>query len=194
MDSASSAGSQIHLLYNISMKVAVGSKNPGKISAVREAFTILFPSESIEVEGIEVDSGVSAQPMSDTESIRGARNRATKAMKALDADYGVGLEGGLQNIDGLWFDCGWMIVIDADGNEGIGSTIRMEVSDKVMNHIQSGKELGDAIDIEFNAVNSKHSNGHFGLMTDDKITRITAYRDGVISAMCRFIHPEVYSQ
>lgn len=75
------------------MKVAVGSKNPVKIAAVREAFTKVWPKKHFVFEGVAVSSGVSNQPMSDEESFRGARNRAERAMKQIDADFGVGLEG-----------------------------------------------------------------------------------------------------
>ena len=54
------------------MKVAVGSMNPVKIDAVRQAFESLFPDDKWDVKGIDIKSGVSNQPMSDKESIRGA--------------------------------------------------------------------------------------------------------------------------
>lgn len=175
------------------MKVAVGSKNPVKIEATKQAFEKVFPEENWIVEGIEVASDVSSQPMSDSESIRGARNRAKKALKELHADYGVGLEGGVHEIDGHWFDSGWMVVVNKKGEEGIGSTIKMLVSDKIMKHIHAGKELGVANDIVFKTKNSKHGDGHFGLMTKNAITRTSGYRDGVIAALSRFVHQDIFT-
>lgn len=55
------------------MKVAVGSLNPVKIEGTRAAFEALWPEEQWDVEGVNVNSGVSDQPMSDGESIKGAR-------------------------------------------------------------------------------------------------------------------------
>jgi len=63
------------------MKVAVGSINPAKIKAVAMAFTKVWPKEKWEFFGIDATSGVSHQPMSDKESIRGAKQRATLALK-----------------------------------------------------------------------------------------------------------------
>lgn len=174
------------------MKIAVGSTNPVKIKAVELAFKAVWPKEEITVEGIEVDSGVAAQPMSDLESITGARNRATKALGALQADYGVGLEGGLQQVGTDWFDSGWMVVIDKKGTEGIGSTIKLLASPKEMDLIHQGKELGEVNDILFGVNNSKHGDGHFGLMTNNLITRTKGYTDGIISALSRFISPEIF--
>ena len=58
------------------MKVFVGSKNKIKVDAVRRAFEGVFLNETWVVEGQEVDSGVSEQPMDEEETVRGARNRA----------------------------------------------------------------------------------------------------------------------
>lgn len=174
------------------MKVAVGSKNKVKIVAVKLAFEALWPEKKWHVEGIDVDSGVSDQPMSDEESIRGAFNRAQKALKELKADYGVGLEGGLQKTGDHWLDCGWIVVMDKDGNEGIGSTVKMIVPEKMMKLIHDGEELGIACDIVFDMQDTKQGVGHFGLMTKNQITRTSGYKDGVIAALSYFLHPDLH--
>ena len=47
--------------------------------------------------GVEVESGVRAQPMSTKETRNGARNRSRAVWNLmLDIDYSVGLEGGLE--------------------------------------------------------------------------------------------------
>jgi inosine/xanthosine triphosphatase len=179
------------------MRVAVGSKNPVKIKSVKLAFEALWPERKWQVEGIEVDSGISDQPMSDEESsdeesIEGAYNRARKALKELKSDYGVGLEGGLQLTGDHWLDCGWVVAVDKKGNEGIGSTVKMVVPKKMMDMIHDGKELADACDTLFNETNSKHKEGHFGLMTKNQITRTDGYKDGVIAALSFFVHPDLH--
>lgn len=174
------------------MKVAVGSHNPVKIEAVRIAFSTVWPDEHWEVFGTAVSSGVADQPMSDEESIRGAGNRARAAREISRADWGVGLEGGLHEINGQYFDCGWVTVIDAVGSEGIGSTVRILTPPKIMELIHGGKELGEANDMVFGTANSKQQEGHFGLMTRNAITRTGGYRDGVIVALSRFVHPHLF--
>ncbi|MEO7963075.1 MAG: DUF84 family protein, partial [Gemmatimonadaceae bacterium] len=47
------------------------------------------------VQHVAVPSGVPDQPWGDDETIRGARNRTVAARVALDADLGVGIEGGV---------------------------------------------------------------------------------------------------
>lgn len=174
------------------MKVAIGSKNPVKIEAVKEAFEKVWPDRVFIFEGVDVLSGVSDQPMSDQESIKGATNRAKRAKEKINAEFGVGLEGGLQQIGKQWFDCGWIVVINNKNQIGTGSSVRIETPSKMMKHIHKGMELGLVNDLIFNQQNTKHGTGHFGLMTNNAITRQAGYRDGIIMALARFIQPQLF--
>ena len=176
------------------MKVVVGSTNPVKIEATKKAFAKVWPKKKWEVVGVEVSSGVSHQPMTDKEALKGARNRAKGALKLVCADFGVGLEGGLQDFEGIWFDTGWIVIIDKKGLEGIGSTIRMQNAPKTIKMVQAGMELGHVDDIVFKVKNSKQGDGHFGLMSKNAVTRAEAYTEGVISALVRFIRPELFDK
>lgn len=74
-------------------KVVVASLNPAKINAVKSAFIATFHQENFEFVGVSVASGVADQPMSNSETHRGALNRVKNAKCHLpDADYYVGLE------------------------------------------------------------------------------------------------------
>ncbi|NTU46655.1 inosine/xanthosine triphosphatase [Candidatus Roizmanbacteria bacterium] len=173
--------------------VAVGSTNPVKIEATKQAFEAVFPDVKWECKGVSVVSGVSDQPLSDEVAIQGAKTRAHNAREALHADFGVGLEGGLHQIEKEWFACGWMVVEDTMGTLGIGSSFRLVIAPKVMAGISEGKELGVVSDQVFEQTNIKQKGGYFGAMTNNLITRTSGYRDGVISALTRFLHPELYT-
>lgn len=175
------------------MRIAVGSKNPVKLEAVRQGFKHIWGEEDHEILAVAAVSGVPDQPMSDEEMIRGARNRARGALKETGADFGVGLEGGLHGVGGCYFDCGWIVVLDNKGNEGIGSTAKILTPPSIVELVLSeGLELGEANDRIFNVSNSKQEQGHFGLMTNNAITRESAYRDAVIVALSRFLHPHLF--
>lgn len=174
------------------MKVSIGSTNPVKIKATRLAFRAVWPEKKWDFVGVKVNSGVSKQPMSDSECIKGASVRARQALKATTADYGVGLEGGLQKIGKLWFDCGWIVVIDKKGRIGIGSSVRIQAPAKIMKLIKEGKELGVVSDIIFKKKYSKQKEGYFGIMTKGAITRTDGYKWGVVMALSRFIQPKVF--
>lgn len=58
--------------------------------------------------------------------------------------------------------------------------------------IREGKELGEANDLYFKKKNSNQGQGHFGLMTNGAITRAHGYCDGLVMALTRFLHPELW--
>ena len=87
---------------------------------------------------------------------------------------------------------GWVVVVDRKGQEGIGSSARLAVPPQMVELVLKGMELGDAVDAIFHQQNSKQSQGHFGLMTKNMITRTKAYSDGVLTALARFIHPDIF--
>jgi inosine/xanthosine triphosphatase len=175
--------------------IAVGSENPVKIKAVQLGFEKVFPDEVWQAIGYPTKSGVSAQPMSPKESMQGATNRARQALaENPEAKYGVGLEGGLEEIDGQWFDCGWCIVVDRAGIHAASSSGRVATPEAIMKEIRQGKELGDVIDTIFKRKNAKQAEGHFGLMTNNAVTRTSGYTDAVCLALARFLHPHLFTQ
>ena len=95
-------------------RVAVGSRNRPKLEATRMVFLPIWPEA--EIVATLAPSGVSDQPWSAEEAVRGAVNRARYALRAVDADLGVGLEGGVEaGPGGLLYLSGWGAVATADG-------------------------------------------------------------------------------
>ena len=101
------------------MQIFVGSSNPVKINAVTIACSETWPT--VAVTGIDVPSGVTAQPIGDTETRTGARNRAVAALdqglRGLDSQgvsysakevLGIGLEGGVTEVDGEYWSTVWV--------------------------------------------------------------------------------------
>jgi len=179
------------------MLVAVGSNNPVKVEAVRIAFHRVFPDGDWSLRGCDAVSGVSRQPMSDMETLAGARGRASYALRSLrdlDVGFGVGIEGGLQKIDGHWFNTAWVVVVDSLGAEGIGRTTSIVVPDELMDLVQAGQELGDACDSYFGSHNSKQQGGLVGIMTNQVLDRTGVIADGVVAALARFLRPAVFAQ
>lgn len=175
------------------MRVAIGSTNPAKVQAVKDAFKKVWPNKKFEFIPNEVKSKVSRQPRSDKECIKGARNRAKHAIKLANADFGVGLEGGVHKVTNKWFDSGWIVVIGRNGAEGIGCSIKIQTPSKMIKLMDKNNlELGEVDDIVFKTKNSKQKQGHFGLMTNNAIKRSHAYSHAVIAALARFINPQLF--
>lgn len=167
-------------------KVAIGSHNPVKIAATRKAFLSLWPKGQFEFIDFEIISGVNDQPMSDEESIKGAKNRAKGVLRKTKADYGVGIEGGICKVGDCYFARAWAVVVDRKGNVDFGSSISAPLPPKFMKLIHKGMELGRANDIITGRENTKQKEGYFGLISNNLITREKGYVDGVIMALAPF--------
>jgi len=171
--------------------VAVGSENNTKIQPVEKIFKHHF--KNVEVIGVAVSSGISEQPMSDDEIFQGALNRAKNSLKKVKgAEYGVGIEGGLHKHSYGWFERGLVVIVNKNGEIGIGSSGGLFVPDAVMEHIHQGKTLEEAIDTLFGTHKVGEGIGMFGVFTKEVVTRAGAIEHGVAFAIARFLHKDLY--
>lgn len=171
------------------LTVVVTSFNPVKIEATRQAFQSSFPLHEIQVIPVQVDSGVADQPMSDDETRQGARNRVADAgLMTPEADYWVGLEGGLDFFDKHLMAFAWMVVKGADNRCGEARSATLPLPPKVQALVESGLELGEANDRVFSTLNSKQGGGAYGLLTEGLMTRESIYTQTLILALIPFVH------
>lgn len=176
-----------------SQKVVVASTNPVKINTTEIGFAKMFPNVEHEFLGVKAESGVSDQPMSEEETLKGALNRAEHIAKLEPkADYWVGIEGGIQEINGVMESFAWIVIRDKKGKIGRGRSGSFILPPKVAKLIKQGKELGEADDIVFGMKNSKQSNGAVGILTGDVLTRTTFYEPAVILALIPFKNPKLF--
>lgn len=185
------------------MRVVVGSTNPVKVGAVRAVFEKYFPS--CEVVGVKTDSGVSEQPMSEEETIKGAKNRAKNALQVDvngEMDFGVGLEGGVCEIDGKLFECAWVAVVKKlqiknsqiiKYEEGLGGGLYFELPDKIAERIRGGEELGPIM-AELLKYDVKRTDGAIGVFSKGELGRQRAYEQIVVTALLKFVSSEWYEQ
>ena len=172
------------------VKVAVGSRNPAKLEAVREAILRVWPQA--QVEGVDVPSGVSQMPMSDAECLEGARNRARAARDALAADLGVGLEGGAQRQGDALLLTGWAAVCATDGREGVGGTARLPLPALIAGRVAAGEELGPVMDDLLDDEQSNQRGGAVGALTAGLVLRSDAFAMAVSYALAPFVAPRFY--
>jgi inosine/xanthosine triphosphatase len=175
------------------MKVIVASTNPVKIHTTEIGCAKMFPGMSFKVVGVPVPSGVSHQPMSEEETLQGALNRVNNISQSdPDADYWVGIEGGLEEKRGEFEVFAWVVVKGKDGKIGKGRTGSFFLPEKVAVLIKQGKELGVADDIVFGRSNSKQTNGSVGILTGDVLTRTTYYEHAMVLALIPFKNAALY--
>ena len=174
------------------MRILVASKNPVKIKAVKNAFEKVFGPD-IEVFGLSVSSGVSDMPMSFEEMIKGAKNRASKAREKMNADFGVGLEGGFEDEEIGTFLSGFIAIVNKQGIWGYAQGRGLLMPEKIVKKVrEQGKELGDVMDEIRGLKNTKQHEGCVGFMTNNLIPRETAFEGTVIYALSRFTKKEIF--
>ncbi|KAH7140308.1 inosine triphosphate pyrophosphatase-like protein [Dactylonectria estremocensis] len=166
--------------------IVVSSKNPIKIKAALEGFKQLLPAE-YEITGVSVPSGVPEQPFSDQETLLGAMNRVQNVREVVpDADYWVGIEGGVEERDGSILNFAWIVVSGRHGRTGKARTASYALPEETAELLRKGMELGHADDAVFGRVNSKQSSGSVGLLTDDVVDRAGFYTPAVVLALIPF--------
>jgi inosine/xanthosine triphosphatase len=185
--------------------IAVGSTRRPKLNAVKEAALAIAPlldeGAVLDVEGYEVDSGVSHTPASREELMQGARQRVEALQeslrtKAMLADFLIGLEGGLdvavENGVKRVFLESWAYV--SDGTTGhFGCSGRIELPEALAEEVLSrGTELSVAIDQFAGAVGIRDGQGAWGVLSRNLISRQESFRLAVVSAFAPFYNAKMY--
>lgn len=172
------------------MRIAVGSTNPVKVAAVRAMALRRWPDA--EIIAVAAPSGVTAMPLSDAESLTGARNRAIAAREQAAADLGIGLEGGVNPEPiGLVLH-GWVVVVDGNGREGIGGAGRLPLPPAIAWCVLRGEELGPVMDDILGETEVRQKGGAVGALTAGLVMRQEAFALGVAYALSPFVAPQLY--
>lgn len=152
------------------IEVLLGSKNRAKLKAVEKGFATF----AVDIQGLDVNSGVSSQPLTDEETRCGAVHRANECVKA-GATLGVGLEGGIAQTDSGTLLCNWGALSDQNGNEVTASGARLFLPEEIAGEVRKGKELGKVIDTYASRKDVRQTEGAIGILTNGYVTRDEMY-------------------
>jgi len=175
-----------------SRSIVLASRNPVKARSALGGFEKVFPDASFRLRPVAVPSGVDHQPRSDEETLAGAATRADNAARAFpEADYWVGIEGGISDRDGEMTAFAWVVVRSPKlaGKSRSGS---FQLPEAVARLVRQGHELGDADDVVFERSNSKQRDGAVGILTGNVIDRVALYEHAVVLALIPFRNAELY--
>ena len=156
------------------MRINIGSKNPAKIAAVREAIAQYDFLSAAEIVPLDVDSGVSPQPRSMDETIAGAVNRAKNAFS--DCKYSIGLESGLMRVaqakSGYMDFCACIIYDGKESHLGLSSAFEFPLEITRLIH-EEGIDSSEAAVRTGLTENSSlgAQNGIIGILTKDRVAR-----------------------
>ena len=175
------------------MKILMGTKNPGKIEGARQAFEKYF--ENVEIEGIPVESEVSAQPVNE-EIFQGAKHRVKNLKEYakqndLKPDFYIASEAGITNLLGEWIDINAVVVEDDKGFQSVGTSQGFPIPEKYVEEIRE-TELGKLMDKIFKKEQLGQGKGGINFLTKGEVTRIQLTRDAFIMALISHINGEVW--
>ena len=169
------------------IKVVVGTSNSLKVQAVKEAFSKAF-NEKVEVEKRSVKSGVPAQPFGD-DVFKGAINRAKACIEKGEADFYVGIEGGIIEKLGKVMTFAAVCIIDSKGRMSIGTSGHFPLPKEVVGLVRRGKELGEAMDVLVGKEGIKYKEGAIGIFSKGMIDRKALYVHAIILTLIPFLSP-----
>ncbi|HKY74136.1 MAG TPA: inosine/xanthosine triphosphatase [Patescibacteria group bacterium] len=157
------------------MVIVVGTENQIKVKAVEMTAKELFGE--VEVLGINVSSGVSSQPRTDSETRKGARLRAERALQSIKvAQVGIGIEGGVHPTKNGLQNTVWVCVVERGSKEHwFANGVRFYLPKRIADAITSGKEMGQVLDEITKQKDTKKSLGMVGTVTKGKLDRASAY-------------------
>lgn len=176
--------------------ICLWSENPVKVGAVKQVFEEL--GLVIEVMGREVESGISAMPMSMEETELGSYTRAKNCMAFGDFDMTIWLEGGVcKETDVLGKEVRYLIgsatAIDRNGSVATGRWWRLPLPTLVIDRLKQWEELGSIMNELTQQENAKHKNGAWWFFTNDLITRQQSFRDTLVAMLVPRFHPALYA-
>lgn len=168
------------------MKFIVASSNPVKINSVILAIADKFPDTL--VQGLEVESGVSAQPMSDEETKLGATNRVSsvrdlaiqnKLVLPGEEALFIGLEGGVfhptfAEKNELWSTV-WVVALDQSGQQYFSNGARFPLPDFLSKMLLAGEEMGPALGEYVKDPDLRKKEGMIGYLTNHFTNRTDEY-------------------
>lgn len=149
--------------------IIIGSRNPTKVHAVQT----VFPDHNII--SISARSKVSAQPIGNEETRKGAIYRAKDALKNEDAPMSIGLEGGVLFLQGELYLCNWGALQTASGKIYTASGGLIPLPSSFIEPLRKGEELATLMNCWTNRTSIRSTEGAVGIFTNGLITREQLY-------------------
>lgn len=173
------------------MKIVLGSTNISKQRSVQIAMDELG-FDDISIIPVNVNSLVSSKPIND-ETLIGAKNR-NKGLYSycmendISFDLLISIEDGYEQIDNTYFIVTYASILDQNGNEFIGKSSGLQITERMFNYVKNGKSLNKVIESILGNNSNKKDNGITGYLTTGYYRRDKFDSLAVTSAMQSFLN------
>lgn len=143
--------------------------------------------DDISIVPVNVNSLVSSKPIND-ETLIGAKNRNHGLYNYcmendISFDLLISIEGGYEQIDNTYFIVTYASILDQNGNEFIGKSSGLQITERMFNYVKDGKSLNKVIECILGNSSNKKDNGITGYLTTGYYRRDIFESSAVISAM-----------
>lgn len=124
------------------MKIALGTTSKMKLVFLESVLSDLL--DDFEVVTVNVESGVSDQPLSYDETVKGATNRAVRSFNEENVDIAIGMEGGSHKIGDKYYYFGSVVIHDGE-NQYHGLSDSLPLPQVVSDGVDEGGYIGNMI-------------------------------------------------
>ena len=173
------------------MKVLIGTKNKSKIEGAKKAFDMYF--DNVEIEGINVESDVSKQPVND-EIFKGSINRVNNLEEYvkennIDFDYLISVESGIINLYDNWFIISISYIKDKKGCTSFGTSSSYPVPNKYVSEI-----IKNDLSSVMNKIFKDHdlNKGSIDVLTHNKINRVDLTYESFVMVLTKYINKDLW--
>ncbi|MET1101585.1 MAG: inosine/xanthosine triphosphatase [Pyrodictiaceae archaeon] len=171
-------------------RVAVGSRNPVKLKAVKRAFRELCNPTLVSV---DVNPGVPRQPIGICQVLEGALNRALASLEHTGTDYSVGIEAGIIEYHGVIdLEAQVAIVISREGEAGVGASPAFMLPTGWLKMMKEGVELEEIAEKTIGFQRIGENIGLIGYLSNGLITRTDLTYYAVLMAILPWINRKLY--
>jgi inosine/xanthosine triphosphatase len=158
------------------MKVVIGSKNKDKIEILENALKEIYLE--VEVVGVEADSQIASQPLDKETTKKGTISRARNAKKIEpDADFWLGLEGGLHDYGEGYHLVTIACLINKSGDEFIGEGEEIHLPEVVSEKVKKREWFGKVI--------REYAKNHE--IDQNLITRLSPFTQAIQNAYAEYL-------
>ncbi len=169
------------------LRVNVGSANAVKVDAVRNVLGDIY--RSIDVKAVRVKTSVEEQPWGN-QILKGATNRAILSIRR--ADYGVGIEAGILEMDDGLYGIQWCAIVDKEGRITAGQSSVFRYPPQVEERIKEGIPVSEIFDSLYGTRDVGHHEGAIGYLTKGLMSRRQLSEQAILAAMVPRMRPDIY--
>jgi inosine/xanthosine triphosphatase len=115
-------------------------------------------------------------------------------MEQLETEFGVGLEGGVNEEAAGLMLLGWVVILNRDGTESVACTAKIPLPKMLAERILSGEELGPVMDEVLSETDTAKKGGASGALTAGLVMRQDKFQMAVAYALAPFVAPQFYGK